>query len=968
MPLRQSLRIVTLLPLLAGTSLLSAADKPLPDGAGLDFFEKRIRPVLVEHCYECHAAGQKRQGGLLLDTRAGIRRGGDSGEAVVPGKPQDSLLLAALRYDSFEMPPKGQLPKDVIADFEKWIRIGAPDPREGSDDSTGPSVEDMLEQGRSFWSFKPVKRPDLPVVSDAGWEQTPVDRFVQAKLDQAGLKPLGPANKLALLRRVYFDLVGLPPTPEQIDAFLRDDDPQALERLVDELLKSPEFGERWGRHWLDVVRFSESSGGGRTRVFEEAWRYRDYVIDAFNSGKPFDRFIREQLAGDLLDADTLDEQRANLAATSLLSIGPINYELQDKNLLDMEVVDEQLDVINKAFLGMTIGCARCHDHKFDPIPSRDYYALAGIFTSTKTLNHANVSNPVMRDLPVDEDTQQQLAAYAAKVDPLTAQISDVEKSIKRLEGKDSGSAMNIVPIAALAGSVIDETRAQLVGAWSPSTSVKGFVGDGYHHSSESDAQAIFEFKIDQPGRYEVRLSYTAASNRASNASVTIWHPDGDGTVTVNMQKAPPLDSHFVSLGSFDFSETLRVILQCRDADGVVIADAVQLLPAAADGEVVSSFVGRPKTAGSDPQEATAANQKLADLKGELAELNQRLKRLQKNSPPALPAVMSVEEGDSPDDCSICIRGNVHNRGPKVPRGFLSIMTGGKPAAIPDGASGRRELADWIASPDNTLTARVAANRIWYWLMGNGIVRSVDNFGTTGELPTHPELLDWLASEFVDHDWSVRHLIRQIVLSKTYQLANQSDPDALRVDPENRLLAYAPRRRLDAECIRDAILSVSGQLDLTPGGSTIRPGTKSEFGYEFNSEEFDGRRRSVYVPVFRNTLLDVFEVFDFADPNLPMGRRAVSTLPTQGLYFLNSPWIYQQSGFAAERLHQNNEITETERIDRAHLLFLGRLPTPAERSLAEELLSEAGSEPAARTKAWTLICQSLFASLDFRYLR
>lgn len=955
-----------LIGLFGGSTLSSAADKVPSDEAGIEFFESRIRPVLVEHCYECHAAGKKRQGGLLLDTRAGIRGGGDTGSAVVPGKPDESLLLEALRYESFEMPPQGRLPKSVVADFEKWIRIGAPDPRDGGVVSAEQSIEEMLDKGREFWSFRPVKRPEPPSTENSGWAVGPIDRFVFARLEQAKLSPGASASKVELLRRVYFDLIGLPPSRKQIDAFLSDDDPRAFERIVDRLLETPQFGERWGRHWLDVVRFAESSGGGRTRVFDEAWRYRDYVIDSFNSGKPFDRFIREQLAGDLLSADSLDERRANLTATSLLSIGPINYELQDKELLNMEVVDEQLDVINKAFLAMTIGCARCHDHKFDPIPMRDYYALAGIFTSTKTLNHANVSNPVMRKLPADDATRQLINVYAAKVEPVQKQIAELEDQVKSLDGSASKMVRERVALNSLAGTVLDETQARFVGNWMSSTSVKGFVGDGYHYAREAGAEATFEIEIPQPGRYEVRLSYTAASNRASSVPVFLWRPDGEQSTTVNMQNAPPIDEHFVSLGTLDLKNVLRVSLSCRDVDGVVIADCVQILSAAGDGEFVSSFRAAPKSGdGSDDKKRKT---QLEELNSQLNELRKELKQLQKDAPPTLPTVMSVEEGASPGNCELCIRGNVHNRGPEVPRGFLSVMTGGQPAVIPAGASGRRELANWIASPQNTLTARVMANRIWYWLMGQGIVRSTDNFGTTGELPSHPQLLDWLASEFVEHNWSVRHLIRQIVLSRTYQLSSQSDASAARIDPENRLLAYARRRRLDAECLRDAILSVSGQLDLTPGGSTIRPDTKTEFGYEFNDAAFDGRRRSVYVPVFRNTLLDLFEVFDFADPNLPMGRRAVSTLPTQGLYFLNSPWVYQQAGFAAERLLQQEELTEAERIDAAHLRFLGRLPMPAERALAEELLRESGDDAAARTKAWTLICQSLFASLDFRYLR
>ncbi len=966
MRLQSVFLFVLFLSLSASPSWLQAADKPLPDDAGIEFFETRIRPVLIEHCYECHAAGKKRQGGLLLDTRAGIRLGGDSGAAVVPGKPDESLLLEALRYDSFEMPPKGKLPDNVIADFVKWIRMGAPDPRKGGTVSAGQSIEEMLEEGRKFWSFQPVRRPELPRTKNTDWPANAIDHFVLARLEKESLSPASGASKAELLRRVYFDLTGLPPTPEQLDAFVRDDDPQALDRVVDELLDSPQFGERWGRHWLDVVRFAESSGGGRTRVFDAAWRYRDYVIDSFNSGKPFDRFIREQLAGDLLATDSVEEQRAAFTATSLLSIGPINYELQDKDLLNMEVVDEQLDVINKAFLGMTIGCARCHDHKFDPIPSRDYYALAGIFTSTRTLNHANVSNPVMRDLPVDKATQKQIDAHTAKLSPLQKQLADLEARKKKLDG-GADSSRSSVAIAALAGTVIDETQAEFVGNWTASTSIKGYVGDSYHHSSEPAAEAIYEFEIPQPGRYEVRLSYTASSNRASNVKVFLWHPDGEKSTTVNMQRRPKIEGHFVSLATLDLADTLRVKIQCRDADGVVIADSVQLLPAAADGKVASSFRQSPKKKDDGPKN-DVAKQELAGITKQIASLSQQLKELQKDAPPTVPAVMSVEEGDSPGNCELCIRGNVHNRGPEVPRGFLSVMTGGKAAEIPAGASGRRELADWIASPDNTLTSRVIANRIWYWLMGNGIVRSVDNFGTTGELPSHPELLDWLASEFTDNDWSVRHLIRTIVLSKTYQLSSQRNDDAIQIDPENRLLAYAPRRRLDAECIRDAILAVSGQLDLTAGGMTIRPGTKSEFNYQFNDPQFEGRRRSVYVPVFRNTLLDLFEVFDFADPNLPMGRRSVSTLPTQGLYFLNSPWVYQQSEHAADFLLQDESLSESQQIDQAHLRFLGRLPTPGERTLAENLLSETADDPAARRKAWTLICQSLFASLDFRYLR
>lgn len=961
-------------------SIANAANDKEADAAGIAFFEKRIRPVLVEHCYACHSADkQKKQGGLLLDTRAGIRRGGDTSAAVVPGSPDQSLIMEALRYESLEMPPKGKLSAKIVKDFEGWIRAGAQDPRDGGEEATS-SGGISIEEGRKFWSFQPIADPAVPTNKDSAWAHNEVDAFILQKQEAAGLAPTTDANPEAIVRRLYFDLIGLPPSPQQLREFLAasaTDRDKAVEAVVDELLESPQFGERWGRHWLDVARFSESSGGGRTRVFDHAWRYRDYVIRSFNDDKPFDRFIAEQIAGDLLLAASVTEGQANMAATSFLAIGPINYEAQDKQELDMDVIDEQLDTIGKAVLGMTIGCARCHDHKFDPIPTADYYALAGIFLSTKSLNHANVSDPIMRPLPLDDAQKLELARVNELAAPLEADIAAIQKRIKRLPGSVAtttadNKALQGVLLETLAGVVIDDEQATLVGQWAVSSGVASFVEAGYRYQSAPTGEAKYVAKLT-PGKYEVRLSYTPHANRATNMPVRVLHVGGQHEALINCRQKPTLNGLFVSLGEFQFEDSATVIIGGKAVNGAMIADAVQWL--AVDVNAANATRSSLKAAMADeankptpieqPAQVAQAEQR-DELTKRLTKAQSELAALKKqHAGSAAPMVMSVEEAAVIQDCAIRVRGNVHNQGKVIPRGFLSVMPNGVPTSgINKKSSGRLELAQWMASQENSLTARVFANRVWYWLMGSGIVRSLDNFGSMGETPSHPELLDHLASRFIDDGWSVKQLVRRIVLSRTYQLGSSIPPQTKNVDPDNRLRTYAPRRRLDAESIRDAILAASGQLDLDFGGSTIRPGLTTEYNYEFNDNKLDGRRRSVYVPVFRNSLLDLFEVFDFADPNLVMGRRSVSTLPTQALYLMNSPWVMQQSKFAAERILQNPSLTtEAERIDEAYVLLFGRSPKPGEQQVAVDCL-----QGSTDLKKWTPLIHTLIASVDFRYLQ
>lgn len=908
-----------------------SAAEPRAAQADLDFFEKKIRPVLATHCYSCHSAKAKKlQGGLLVDSRKGLEQGGDTGPAVVARKPDESLLLEALRYESFEMPPKGKLPDAVIADFEKWIKRGAVDPRDG-----GKVVKKGidLEAGRKFWAFQPLRERKIRDIDD----------FIDDQLAVKDLRRSPVADKRTLIRRAYFALIGMPPTPPQIQEFIADRHPAAFERLVDRLLASRHFGERWGRHWLDVVRFAESTGGGRTQVLPYSWRYRDYVIKSFNEDKPFDEFAREQIAGDLMPAQDATQRHDRITATGFLVLGPTNYELQDKELLRMEVVDEQVDTIGRAFLGQTIGCARCHDHKFDPIPNTDYYAMAGIFRSTKTLTPGNVSGYVKTKLFRDEAHEKAFTAYEARKQSLEKRLASLNKELGKGAG---GKSLEVVAVDSLPGYVLDDSDAQLRGTWTDSTSIKPYVGKGYKHTSAEGAAATYTFNQVKAGRYEVRVSYCAHGNRAQHVVVEVRHAGGTSTKTLNHKKRAPIDGLFESLGTFDFDAAPVVKVLAKKPNGAVILDAVQLIPPVPRAAVAQKLTKKPK-----------AGKPHAQLRTDIKQIHAELNALKKSAPAEPSVAMSVRDETDTGDYFVCIRGNVHNLGKKVPRGYLSVMKE-TPDHIPAGASGRLELANWLTSERNPLFARVIVNRVWHHLFGRGLVATPDNFGATGEAPTHPELLDHLAGTFIDDGYSVKELIRLIVLSKTWRQSSLVGEQEKRADPENRLLSHFSRRRLDAEAIRDAILTVGGQLDLTPGGPTISVNLRSEFGHKFTT-----LRRSVYVPAFRNRMHDLFEVFDVADPNLVMGRRNVSTLPTQSLYLLNSPFVIEQATAAAERFIKAHPATKN-RITAAYETTLGRPPHTSERQLTRRFLN---TEKASERQAWTAVFQSLFGCLDFRFV-
>lgn len=921
---------------------------------GVDFFEAKVRPLLIEKCYECHAQGKKIKGGLRLDHRDGWAKGGDTGPAIVPGKPEESLLIEAVRYTNrdLEMPPKNRLSQAEVQVLEEWVKLGAPDPR-----TAAPVAQSGAKGAGELWSMKPLKAPAIPAVE----AQAPIDRFILASLRQKGLTLSPRADGATLLRRASYALTGLPPSVEQLQAFEQSSSPAAFEKLVDELLASPHFGEQWGRHWLDVARFAESSGGGRTLPFKDAWRYRDYVIESFNADMPFDQFIREQLAGDLLPHENAEQQRRQLVATGFLALGPTNYEEQDKQALRMDIVDEQLDTMGKGFLGMTIGCARCHDHKFDPIPQKDYYALAGIFRSTQTLKNYtdNVAHWVDVSLPLPAEQEALLAQHEARVAKMKAELAEAKKAAAKFTVKNTApTSRRGQPIAPedLPGVVVDDTAAKRVGEWILSQYSKSYIGEGaLHDQNEGKGEKTLTFVPELPksGRYEVRLAYIHAENRSTKTPVTIFHADGEELVRVNEKEAPPVDGRFVSLGQFRFEKggAGYVLVSNEGTDGLVSADAVQFLPA----EEVTADAPTPDDPGA--AEAVKLVKKLeAELKKTVADGAPR------------PQAMSVTEGEI-GDAAIAIRGNIRNLGDQVPRGFLSAASWEPAKILPAEASGRRELAEWVASPKNPLTARVIANRVWHWLFGVGLVRTTDNFGVMGETPSHPELLDYLATRLIAEHWSIKRLVREIVLSGTWQQSSAHREEAAKLDPDDHLYWRMPRRRMDAEELRDTILIVSGQLDRRFGGpgivgsdgAPVDPNTTAsqnlEYGYKYPDV-----RRSVYTPAFRNNRLELFSTFDWADPNMVTGKRNVSTVAPQALYLLNHPFVIEQARLAAKA---TEGVGDTERIECAFQAAYSRPPDEKERRLALDFVST--GDDAQRRAAWEQFYQMLFASVDFRYI-
>jgi len=936
--------------------------------ADMTHFEQKIRPLLIENCIDCHGP-DKQKGGLRLDSRGGWQTGGDSGPAIVPGKLTDSKLWHAVTYfdRDLKMPPKRKLKDSEIADLELWIESGAPDPRDAVANAGGKHTQSRADA--SFWSFQPPKAVPPPAVKNAAWPANDIDRFILAKLEENNLTPAPDAEAATFLRRLSFDLTGLPPVLDK--ETIRQSDKEKgsavislsdYEQMVDSLLASDAFAERFTSHWLDITRFAESSGGGRSLPFKDAWRFRDYVLESIRDNVPVDRMITEQIAGDLLPHENPAQRRRQLTATGFLALGPTNYEEQDKGMLRMDIVDEQLDTMGRAFLGMTIGCARCHDHKFDPISTRDYYAMAGILRSTKTLKNYtdNVAHWIDTPLPLDGEAETRMQAHEKQAAVLKDQIAALKDDLRDVGSADLRSKKTISP-SDLPGIVVDDTEAQKVGFWKPSTHFGPFIGASYvsdQNEAKGEKTITFTPKLPKAGRYEVRVAFNAGPNRAESATATILHADGEDLKSFKLATDNLKGLQFASLGTFRFEANGQgfVLITNAASQGYVTVDAVQFLPV--DDKDVAEVA------------ASKESPNARKLKTRLAELEKQLKAMQKDMPER-PEAMSVADDTAPEDAKVHIRGSIRNLGAPVPRGFIQAAMRPNAPSIPADSSGRLQLAQWITSRDNPLTARVMVNRVWHWLFGAGIVRTTDNFGSTGELPSHPELLDHLAIKFMEDGWNLKRLVKEMVMSRTYRMTSLAPP--VTHDPDNRLLSRMNRKRLDAECIRDAMLVSADTLERSFGGPGVQASAVDandskiqnlEYGYTFNDT-----RRSVYTAAFRNVRHPLFEVFDFADINQPISQRTTSTVATQALFLMNSPKVIEQARSAADLVLKSAKDTE-KRIRIAFEKSLQRPPTGNESSQVREFIESSGSGNATAEETrdlWARFIQTLWATPEFRFL-
>ncbi len=900
-----------------------AADAPKPTPEQIDFFEKNIRPLLADACYSCHSLKEgKKKGGLVLDSREGWEKGGDSGPSIIPGDPDKSLFIKAVRYndEALQMPPKGQkLPTDKIALLEQWVKMGAPDPRDGS--LINVSVRDIALK---HWAFQPVKKPSVPEVKDKSWVRNPIDAFILAGLEAKGMTPSKRADNRTLIRRINIDLVGLPPTIDEFDAFVKDRSANATDKLVDRLMKSPQYGERWGRHWLDVARYSDTKGdvnnNNEDARFPYAWTYRDYVIEAFNNDKPFDRFILEQLAADKL-GDLKDNK--SLAALGFITVG--KRFNNDNN----EVIDDRIDAVTKGFLGLTVSCARCHDHKFDPIPTKDYYALHGIFNS--------INEP--RELPVIEQVATSSPEYL-----------EFQREMAKLE-KEREDFINKVQGEVLVAARTNAARYMYV-HWEvnqPTNTINRNIFVANNRRLENGIFGRWDAALRNAQRRHdpvlapwVEFAKLGPADFASKSKelATEFSANKDPKKSVNrwvaqaMLGAPPSSMADLSI-RYD-----RLFKKADDMWRDAVASATRFgkteVPPLADKdweEIRQLLYG--KNGPSNPDERAIRGMLGQRIQGQEQAIRSRMVTLQMNHPGSPARAMVVADNPSPRNTRVFIRGNARNLGDEAPRAFLEALSEGEPTPFKIG-SGRLELAKSIASKDNPLTARVFVNRVWMHLFGEGFIRSPHDVGTRADPPANQELLDWLAAYFMDNGWSVKKLVRLIVTSNTYQQVSDDNPRFAQIDPANLLHWRQNVRRVDFEVLRDSILAIGGKLDLTMGGPPVN----------LAAEPFP-TRRTVYGMVDRRNLASMFVTFDFANPDLTTGQRYNTTVPQQALFLMNNPLVVEQSRNLVMRQDFAGLTDDAERVKLLYRLIYQREPTASEMTLSSRYLESNGGGVTAR---------------------
>ncbi len=909
------------------------------------FFETHIRPVLIEQCASCHGAEKKPKAGFRVDGREFFFKGGESGPVVAAGNPDASLLIDLIRYtNQVKMPPKQKLPDETVRRFEEWVKMGAPWPAEGNkpkpvagDNEKGGKKDPLAEARETLWSLRPVSKPAVPAVKNTTAVASDIDRFIIARLEARGLTPSPQADKRTLIRRVYFDLIGLPPSYEEVQAFVNDQAPDAWEKVIDRLLASPQYGERWGRHWLDVARYADTKGYVFTadRRYPYSYTYRDYVIRSFNNDKPFNQFIIDQIAADKIDTSA---DKRDLAAMGFLTVGRrFNNNIHD-------IIDDRIDVVTRGFMGLTVVCSRCHDHKYDPIPTDDYYSLYGVFRSSIEPNDL----PLIADPVPSKETQAYEAELARRQKVVEDHHEVVRLSIERemreraadylvhIAKTHDNHKTGVVPMQGSRG----ELRDRAVRRWQ----------QYIDHADQRNTE------VWSLWHRLIALKKENFKDEAAKVVAAMEDEPKDGALKVNallreaFRKSPPesMEQAAQLYGNLleGIEKTWRQSL--KDAAG----DPPKAMGSVDEETLRQVFYssGSPAVVnGSDGRQL--ANR--ADRDKE-RELNRKIEELNVSHPGAPARAMIMSDGGMYDPY-VFLRGQEGRRGNRVERRFLQVLSpvdGGKPFKQ---GSGRLELAQAIASKENPLTARVYVNRVWQQHFGAGFVSDGSDFGTRSEEPIHLDLLDHLATSFMDSGWSVKKLHKQILMSRTYQQASDHRTDAAAADSENRLFWKMNRRRLELEPMRDALLHVAGRLDLTVGGRPV-----NLFSQPYTT------RRTVYGYIDRQDLPNTFRVFDLATPDASSSSRPATTVPQQALFMLNNPFISEQAAKLLDRIEVRKHPAETDRnIGLLYQFAYSRLPDDAELALGTAFLEQ--ESPHGEGKAWEKYAKALLLSNEFVFV-